>query len=291
MATAVLKLYIANDGQPNRLYSIVPDSSQIGFHMADLSLSAGTGDSGSGMGVTGGDYDGDGRLDLFVTNWEAELNALYRNEFDERSELVFRYSTYRIGIWGLGNNMTGWGTHFADFDQDGDVDLMTVNGRVPVSHFASDAELVRYYGNMLQEGKPGEFREWTRQVGLHEDGVGPLMARGSAMADYDNDGDLDVAINTIGGVPVLLQNEGAAGNWLQIGFDGFYPGAMVEVILPDGRSLIREWLVGSSYLASEDPRIHVGLGAFAEAARVRVVWGDRVWEETAVSANQLITVP
>ena len=286
-----LELYIANDGQPNRMYTAVPDNSLAGFHFEDLSLTADIGDSGSGMGVTGGDYDGDGRFDLFVTNWEAELNALYRNEIDDRGELVFRYSTYRIGISGLGNNMTGWGTHFADFDQDGDIDLLTVNGRVPVSNFASDAELVRFYGNMQQEGKPGQFREWTRQVGLHEDGVGPLLARGSAMADYDNDGDLDVAINTIGGVPALLQNNHAPGNWLQIQLDGFYPGAVVEVVLPDGRSLKREWRVGSSYLASEDPRLHFGLGAFAEAAWVRVTWRDGVWEETAVPANQLLIIP
>ncbi len=286
-----MELYIANDGQPNRLYTAVPDNSPAGFPFEDLSLTADIGDSGSGMGVAGGDYDGDGRFDLFVTNWEAELNALYRNEIDERGELVFRYSTYRIGISGLGNNMTGWGTHFADFDQDGDMDLMTVNGRVPVSNFASDAELVRFYGNMQQEGKPGQFREWTRQVGLHEDGVGPLLARGSAVADYDNDGDLDVAINTIGGAPALLQNDGARGNWLQIQLNGFYPGAVVEVTLPDGRTLLREWLVGSSYLASEDARLHVGLGAFDEAVLVRVTWPDGVWEETAVSANQLLKLP
>ena len=285
------ELYIANDGQPNRLYTAVPDNSDSGFHFADLSLSADIGDSGSGMGIAGGDYDGDGRFDLFVTNWEAELNALYRNEIDAQGELVFRYSTYRIGISGLGNNMTGWGAHFADFDQDGDMDLLTVNGRVPVSNFASDAELVRFYGNMQQEGKPGQFREWTRQVGLHDDGVGPLLARGSAMADFDNDGDLDVAINTIGGSPALLQNEGTAGNWLQIGFAGFYPGAVVEVLLPDGRSLMREWLVGSSYLASEDTRLHVGLGDFNQVARVRVVWRGEVWQETAVPANQLLILP
>ncbi|MFZ1396825.1 MAG: CRTAC1 family protein, partial [Candidatus Promineifilaceae bacterium] len=204
---------------------------------------------------------------------------------------VFRYSTYRIGISGLGNNMTGWGTHFADFDQDGDVDLLTVNGRVPISNFATDAELVRFYGNMQQEGKPGQFREWTRPVGLHEAGVGPLLARGSAVADYDNDGDLDIAINTIGGAPALLQNSGAAGNWLQIELNGFYPGALVEVELADGRILRREWHVGSSYLASEDTRLHLGLGQFGEAVRVRVTWADGVWEETAVPANQLLKLP
>jgi cytochrome c peroxidase len=286
-----LELYIANDGHPNRLYTAVLDDSAAGFTFEDLSLTADVGDSGSGMGITGGDYDGDGRFDLFVTNWDVELNALYRNEIDERGELGFRYSTYRIGISGLGNNMTGWGTHFADFDQDGDLDLLVVNGRVPISNFSNDAELVRFYGNMQMEGKPGEFREWTRQVGLHEDGLGPLLSRGSAMADFDNDGDLDVAINTIGGAPALLKNEGAAGNWLQIGFDGFYPGAVVEVVLPNGRSLMRQLFVGSSYLASEDTRLHVGLGAFDEVESVKVYWDGQVWEETAVSANQLLIFP
>ncbi|MCP5097731.1 MAG: hypothetical protein GY943_19460, partial [Chloroflexi bacterium] len=285
------ELYIANDGQPNRLYTAVPDNSPSGFHFDDLSISAATGDSGSGMGIAGGDYDGDGRFDLFVTNWEAELNALYRNEIDERGELVFRYSTYRIGISGLGNNMTGWGTHFADFDHDGDVDLLAVYGRVPVSNFDTDAQLVRFYGNMQQEGKPGQFREWTRQVGLHDDGVGPLMARGSAVADFDNDGDLDVAVNTIGSAPALLQNDGVTGNWLQIDLNGFYPGAVVEVVLPDGRSLMREWHVGSSYLASEDTRLHVGLGEFTKATSVRVWWRGEVWAETAVSANQILILP
>ena len=261
------------------------------FHLRDLSLEARIGDSGSGMGVTGGDYDGDGRFDLFVTNWEAELNALYRNEIDERETLRFGYSTYRIGISGLGNNMTGWGTHFADFDQDGDVDLLTVNGRVPVSNFATDAELVRFYRNLLVEGRPGQFREWTGDVGLGEDGVGPLLARGSAAADFDNDGDLDVAINTIGGAAVLLRNDGAAGNWLQIGFDGFYPGAMVEVELPDGRLLVREWHAGSSYLASEDPRLHIGLGDAERAVRVTVRYDGQVWEQANVPANTRLTLP
>ena len=111
------------------------------------------------------------------------------------------------------------------------------------------------------------------------------------MADYDNDGDLDIAVNTIGGVPALLQNNNAPGNWLQIELNGFYPGAMVEVTLPDGRMLIREWLVGSSYLASEDSRMHLGLGQFDEVAQVRVFWPDGEWVETAVSANQLLQIP
>ncbi|NIL95681.1 MAG: CRTAC1 family protein, partial [Planctomycetales bacterium] len=148
------------------------------------------GDSGSGMGVAGGDYDGDGLTDLFVTNWERELNALYQNESGEEGHLTFQYSTYRIGISGLGNNMTGWGTAWLDLDQDTDLDLLVVNGRVPITDLAFDAQLVRLYRNRgwsLEQGlgRPGQFIEWTQQAGLAD--VGPLLARGSAVADYDND--------------------------------------------------------------------------------------------------------
>ncbi len=288
-----LDLYIANDGQANRLYLYEPlsdDPLNIGFRFVERTQEAGVGDTGSGMGVAGGDYDGDGMLDLFVTNWEAELNAIYRNEMAEEGDLNFRYSTYRIGMRGLGNDMTGWGTMFADFDQDTDVDLLTVNGRVPVTNWETDPELVRLYGNRLAEGFPGEFREWTQLVGLKE--VGPLIARGAAAADFDNDGDLDVVINQIGGTAVLLRNDGGNenGNWLQIRFDGFYPGALVTVILPDGRELIREWHAGSSYLSTEDPRLHFGLGD-AETVNIIVRWPDgtsRTLED--VTVNQEIGV-
>ncbi|MBP7964173.1 MAG: VCBS repeat-containing protein, partial [Caldilineaceae bacterium] len=149
-----LDLYIANDGHPNRLYAnnpwpggITGDPAGIGFRFEDLTESAKVGDSGSGMGVAGGDYDGDGQTDLFITNWERELNALYRNETSESGILTFQYSTFRIGVSGLGNGQTGWGTHLADFDQDTDTDLLIVNGRVPVTNMQTDPETMRYYRN------------------------------------------------------------------------------------------------------------------------------------------------
>ncbi|MCP4359020.1 MAG: hypothetical protein GY796_13450, partial [Chloroflexi bacterium] len=272
-----LDLYIANDGQANRLYlyELLPnDPENLGFRFVEKTQEAEVGDTGSGMGVTGGDYDNDGQFDLFVTNWEAELNAMYRNETAANNSINFRYSTYRIGMRGLGNNMTGWGTAWADFDHDTDLDLLTVNGRVPVSNWETDPELVRLYGNRLAEGHPGEYREWTQLVGLKE--VGTLLSRGSAVADFDNDGDLDVAINQIGQTAVILRNDGGSetGNWLEIGFDGFYPGTAVMLTLPDGRQIMREWHTGSSYLASEDPRLHFGLGDVETVPIITVRWPD-----------------
>ncbi len=270
------------------------DPEGLGFRFVDLTDSANVGDSGSGMGVTSGDYDGDGWLDLFITNWERELNALYRNEVAEEGALTFQYSTFRIGISGLGNGKTGWGTHLIDLDHDTDADLFIANGRVPVTNLATDPELARLYLNRSwnragDRGRPGHFLEWTKQAGLEE--VGPLLARGSAAADYDNDGDLDIAINTIAGPPALLRNEGAHGNWLQVKLADPAPGTRVTLTLPDGRTLVREIHAGSSYLASEDPRLHFGLGSFDSVPRLTVRWlGGDVADLVDVPANQTVQV-
>jgi enediyne biosynthesis protein E4 len=241
------------------------------------------------MGVASGDWTGDGWADLMVTNWDVELNAIYRNQTAESGQLDFFYSTYRIGMTGLGNNMTGWGVQFADFDLDTDLDLMTVNGRVPITNPEIDAEFVRLYGNRQAEGYPGQFREWTQRVGLRD--IGTLMARGSATADFDNDGDLDVAINSISGEAVLLRNEATQGNWLIVDLGGIYPGTLVEVTLPDGQILRREVLVGSSYLASEDPRLHFGLGESSRIDKLVVTWSDGETQvQNQVPANQIILI-
>lgn len=286
-----LDLYIANDGHPNRLYVNNPAANQYGFMLTDSTRTAAVGDSGSGMGVASGDYDGDGRFDLFVTNWEAEVNALYRNEISEAGTLTFAYSTNRIGISGLGNGITGWGTRWADFDHDTDQDLLVVNGRVPISNFDTDPELVRFYGNRLAEGQPNSFREWTQQVGLGQDGVGELLARGSAVADFDNDGDLDVAINVIAGSAVLLENVGVSNHWLMVAFENPQPGIRAIATLADGAVMVRELHLGSSYLASEDPRLHFGLGKADAVKSLRVVFPNgRTISFDEISANQILTI-
>lgn len=295
-----LDLYIANDGHPNRLYANVPwpggieaDPAGLGFRLQDITDAADVGDTGSGMGVAGGDWDGDGWIDLFITNWEHELNALYRSQVGATGELAFQYSTFRIGLSGLGSQMTGWGAHWIDLDHDGDLDLLVVNGRVPVTSLESDPQLVRFYQNRIGNGAldgpglPRLFVEATAQVGLET--LGPLLARGSAAADFDNDGDLDVAINQIGGPAVLLRNDLEQGNWLVVAPDGFQPGARAVAELPDGRRLLRQSYAGSSYLASEDPRLHFGLGDAARVVRLTITLPDgRQMELRDVAANQII---
>ena len=118
-----------------------------------------------------------------------------------------------------------------------------------------------------------------------------VNGRGLAVADYDNDGDVDVAIGTIGGPLVLLRNDGSAGHWLEVKLTRFSPGARVTLVLPDGRRLVREVQAGSSYLSSEDPRVHFGLGAATEATRLVVRWpSGRETRLTDVAADQMIIV-
>jgi hypothetical protein len=266
-----LDLTIANDGQPNRMYRNDSNTGSDTLTFLDVTEAAGVGDSGSGMGVAGGDYDGDGRFDFIVTNWEAELNALYRNTSDDE-EITFDYMTYRIGISGLGNNKTAWGVSWGDFDNDTDLDFLIAHGRVPITDLDSDPELVRLYGNTLSDGSPGRFQDWTRVVGLED--VGPLMARGSAVADFDNDGDLDIAINTIAGDAVLLRNDNPPGRSITLELTGFHPGAIATVVLEDGTTMEREWHAGSSYLSGEDPRFHFGVGDASLVVSVTIRWPD-----------------
>jgi hypothetical protein len=279
-----LDLYVANDGHPNRLYENRPGG-PLGVEFVDVTMDAGVGDSGSGMGIAAGDYDEDGGMDLFVSNWDVEFHALYRNE-SSGPELAFGFVTYRVGLAGFGVGQTGWGATWGDFDHDTDLDLLVVNGRVPMEGTERDEELVRLFGNLFSEGRPGELRDWTNRVEL--DRLGPLRARGSAVADFDNDGDLDVAVNQIGGDLVLLGNAGAIPGWLSVEAVPADPGTVVTVELGDGRVLTRELRVGGSYLASEDPRAHFGVGT-RDVVDVRVRWPDgTIDQQTGVSTNQHI---
>lgn len=280
-----LDLYVANDGNPNRLY--LARQTADGLRFSDATTEADLGDSGSGMGIASGDYDLDGLPDLLVTNWHAELNALYRSEGLAEGKPTFAYSTFRIGLAGLGNNQTGWGTAWMDVDLDSDLDLMIVNGHVPVEDLQGDAELVRLYLNQSAQGASGQFTDGTTAFGL--EAVGPRMARGSAAADYDNDGDLDLAVNVIGGSATLLRNDTDEGNWLIVATESNVPGTVVEVALPDGSILRRELLAGSSYLATEDPRFHFGLGD-ATAVDVTIRWPNGDVTKLDSPANRIVSV-
>ena len=289
-----LDVYVANDTNPNRLYENVAwpggaeaDPAGLGFRFEERAAAAGVADPNAGMGVASGDFDGDGRTDLFVTNARAQVHGVFRSKPPDENDPSYDDVRGDLGV-DLGGS-TGWGVSWADLDLDTDLDLVVVNGDVPVTDLAGDRELVQAFGNLTAQGTAGRFEELGGEIGLDE--VGPLLARGSAAADYDNDGDPDVAIGSVGGRLVLLRNEQAGGSWLQVQLVGFHPGAEVTAVLPDGRKLRREVYAGGSYLSSEDPRIHFGLGGATEVRELVVRWpGGRETRQSGVAANQLVEV-
>jgi ASPIC and UnbV/FG-GAP-like repeat len=285
-----LDLYLANDTNPDRLYENVEwpggaraDPAGLGFRFEERAGPAGVADPGAGMGVAAGDYDGDGRSDLFVTNGRGQVHGVFKSNPPDENDPS--YTDVRADLGPDFTGSVGWGVTWADLDLDTDLDLLEVNGDIPVTHLSADAEPLKDYVN--ENGS--RFVDASASSGL--DAVGDLLARGSAAADYDNDGDIDFAVSQIGGPLVLLENKVSGQNWLEVALDGFHPGAVVSIVLPDGRKLQREAQAGGSYLSSEDPRCLFGLGESTEVKEVVVRWPDG--EETRlhdVQANQLVEV-
>jgi hypothetical protein len=271
-----LDLYLANDTNPDRLYENVAwpggaaaDPLRLGFRFEERAGPAGVADPGAGMGVAADDYDGDGRADLFVTNGRSQSHGMFRSNPPDENDPSYTDVRAEIGVPLTGS--VGWGVTWADLDLDTDLDLFIANGDIPVTDLSDDAEPLELFLNGEADGD-ARYEDGGAAAGLGE--VGPLLARGSAVADYDNDGDVDVAVAQIGGPLVLLRNDVAGRHWLEVELTGFHPGAVVTAVLPGGTKLSREVRAGSSYLSSEDPRLHFGLGNVRKVTEVVVRWPD-----------------
>ena len=233
----------------------------------------------AGMGAAVGDLDGDGQLDLFVTNLDLESNTYYRN-LGELGELVtFEDATAQGGLLAPSLPWVGFGTNLLDIDLDGDLDVFVANG-----HILDNVE--RLY--------PDRMHAQADQLYLHHGGrfrvapeamprLDPLVSRGSAAADLDNDGDLDLIVTANGGPVRLLRNdlEAAARHWIGFRTRSHHGGRAAIgarlVVHAAERRWIREVSGAGSYLSHSDLRVHVGLGDIAVIDRVEVRWpeGDR----------------
>ena len=284
-------LYVANDMTPNFFY--VNDGKgrfQENGLLSGTALSA-DGVALAGMGVDTGDVDGDGDLDLFVTNYQLENNNLYRND-----GTVFSEVSFRSGIGEISLNYLGFGTGFFDYDNDGWLDLFVANGHVHNNIQAYDA-VVTYAqrAQVFRNDGTGHFAEQMAGPALWEHYVG----RGSAFGDYDGDGDLDIALVNCGRRMALLQNQGGNGNnWLQISLAGRRSnrdgvGAKIYVTAGEATSF-QEVKVGSGYLSSSQMAPHFGLGASAVVDRLEIRWPSgtgQVFEQVAVNQRLRIVEP
>jgi enediyne biosynthesis protein E4 len=227
------------------------------------------------MGVALGDYDGSGRFSLFVTNFSEEYNALYHNEGSHFTDVSFRSKTAPSSL-----PYVGWGTAFFDYDNDGWLDLIAVNGHVyPQLDQARLGASAPYRQKKLlyRNRGDGTFEEVGAQLGAVF--TEPRVSRGLAVGDLDDDGRLDVVVNDLDGAPQVLRNETqGGGHWLRVRLHGKAPntdaiGAVVTVTA-GGRTQSRIVRSGTSYISQDDMRAHFGLGAAGELHVVEVTWPD-----------------
>ena len=262
-------IYVANDTEPNQLWR-----NDGGWRLSEVATLAGVaysedGRAQAGMGVDFGDYDNDGDLDLYVTNFSDDVNTLYRNQANG----TFVDATAVSGLEGTARPYLGWSTALFDADNDGWLDLFVANGHV-YPQLEEHPSVLRYpQRNLFYYNQEGVFRPVDAGPGMEVEKV----SRGAAFADYDNDGDVDVLVMNLNDTPTLLRNEGGnTNNWLGLQLVGITSnrdaiGARVRVQAGD-LALVREVRRGYGYQSQHDVRLLFGLGSRQQVERVEILW-------------------
>jgi enediyne biosynthesis protein E4 len=287
-------IYVANDSAPAALYHNNKDGT-----FTDVGVEAGAayssdGKPQAGMGVGVGDYDGDGLLDIFKTNFSGDTSTLYRNLGVKSGLLNFDDVTFTAGI-GVNTRFLGWGCGFVDFDNDGWLDIFLVNGHVypEVEKLTTEAGYPQRKV-LYQNQRNGSFKDVAEKVGGPL--VEPTASRGCAFGDFDNDGDVDVVINPVNDFPVLLRTDSATNNnWISIKLIGVKSnrdgvGARIRVVT-DGKTQVDEVRSGGSYYSQNDLRVHFGLGKATKAQTIEARWPSGVVDTlNDVAAGQVVFI-
>jgi hypothetical protein len=283
-------LFVGNDSTPNFLYLNQKNGTfkEVAFPMG-VAVSQDGSEQGT-MGVAVGSYDNSGRLSLFVTNFAEEYNAFYKHEGDHFTDVSFRSRTAPSSL-----PHVGWGTSFFDYDNDGLLDIIVVNGHVypQLDKVKLGASAGYRQRKLLYRNRgDGTFEEVGASFGkvMMED----RASRGLAVGDLDGDGRLDLVMNDLDGSPQILRNEIAgAGNWLSIKVSGkgANTNAIGAVITVRAGKTAWTRLVqsGTSYISQDDMRQHVGLGTVTGVDSIEVRWPDGTTTRMEkVKANQLV---
>jgi hypothetical protein len=278
-------IFVANDSTPNFLYHNNGDGT-----FKEIAFISGTAVNESGseqgcMGVTLGDYDHDGKLDLFISNFDDEYNILYHNEGrNSFTDVSFSSKVAQVSL-----PYVGWGTKFFDYDNDGWADLFVANG-----HAYPQRGHYRQREFLHHNNQDGTFSEVASQLGS------PLMeeraGRGVAFGDIDNDGDVDIVVNDLDGSPQLLRNDGGNTNnsvlikmiGVKSNRDGI--GARVKIVSGD-LAQIDEVHSGGSYLSQSDLRLPFGLEKRTKIDLIEVHWPSGTVDKVAdAGVNKIITI-
>ncbi|RME37759.1 MAG: CRTAC1 family protein [Planctomycetota bacterium] len=274
-------VFVSNDAMENFLFRNQQDGTFVNEAWERGVAFGENGEATAAMGVEFGDYDGDGRLDVFVP--DMTFSCLYRNV----GKGGFEDHAGRSGLAPVMGQYVGWGGVLADFDLDGVLDLYVSNG--DVHHLEPHEDVV-----FLGDGK-GRFRDVSETAGTYfqEEHVG----RGVAGGDFDNDGDVDVLVTNLNDRPVLLRNDTPrrGRHWLLVNLIGCGGnrdalGAIVELRTPAGTQ-IRLRRSGGGYLSQHDPRLHFGLGTSRSAEVLTVKWPDGSRQVLRdVRADRIVTI-
>ena len=288
-------IYVANDGEANRLW--VNSGSGTFYDEAIMrGLAFNThGKAEASMGVTVGDADRDGDLDLFMTHFTRETNTLYTAS----SYGIFTDATDSSGFAGIDLPFTGFGCGFFDFDHDADLDIALVNGRVMRGPILTGARIGTFWNpyaepNLLFENNGhGQFTEVGARGGNFTSQV--EISRGLAFGDIDRDGDLDFVVGNIWGAPRVFRNDAPApgSHWLAIrAMTGKRDaiGAQVTVVTAEEK-FVGLILPAYSYLSSSDFKAHFGLGKIESIEAVEIVWPNGNRERfTGSGVDRILTV-
>lgn len=280
---------VANDSFPQQLFRNLE-----GRAFEEVALLSGlaydeNGRTFAGMGADIADYNNDGRPDVFINALAHQRYALFRNEGE-----LFDYVSGPTGVSGITSLNSGWGTKFFDYDNDGRRDIFVAQG-----HVMDNIELtqpdVKYKEPMVMMRNTGDgFEDASKNSGPAF--LVPRAARGAAIADFDNDGFLDIAVNCRDESAVLLRNGGNDANWLVVDLSGSKGnrdgiGALVRVVAGGGHAQRAFASSAGSYLSSNDRRLHFGLGRSVEATSVEVQWPSGIVHRTGpVGANRIVRI-
>jgi hypothetical protein len=266
-------LYVANDATANHLYW-----NEGGGRFEEAGELCGVaydefGNPDGSMGVAAGDYDGSGRLSLFVTNYQEQYQALYRN----RGGRQFHYAIRAAGLAALGQGHVGFGTGFLDFDRDGILDLFFTNGHVlrhPAPPHTVRQRPVLLRNNRRPDKPLGGFEDVTDCAGPYFQGS--HIGRGVAFGDLDNDGATDLVISHSNDPVVLLENNAQPDHhWLGVVLEGqpYRDAVGAKLTLEVGsQTLVRAVKGGGSYLSANDPRVLFGLGTSDRVKKLTIRW-------------------